>query len=145
MSKFSSIKQIFPHTRLFTDDLRYDIVHFPLNERERALQLLDSGQLAFSTFIQDRDEITVVVPSAVWADFTGKPQGVEVSAGWRLITFDIVLEHDVIGFMAAISKCLADAGVSIFALSAYERDHLLIPADSFDTAWTTLNDLLKPE
>jgi hypothetical protein len=143
MDKSSSIEQIFPHTRLYTDDLCYDIVHFPKNEREKALQLLDSGQSTFSTFIQDKDEITVVVPSAVLADFADSPQGTEVSGGWRLITFDIILEHDVIGFMAVISECLAGAGVSIFALSAYERDHLLVPAGQFDTAWQTLDDLLK--
>jgi hypothetical protein len=143
MDKYSSVGQIFPHTRLYTDDIRYDIVHFPLNEREKAFQLLDSGQPAFSTFIQDKDEITVVVPSAALAGFADQPQGVEVSAGWRLITFDIVLEHDVIGFLAAISEHLAGVGVSIFALSAYERDHLLVPADSFDPAWRTLTDLLE--
>ncbi len=143
MSKSSPVEQIFPHTRLYTDDIRYDIVHFPLNERKKALQLLDSGQSAFSTFIQDKDEITVVVPSAILTKLSDSPQGIDVSAGWRLITFDIILEHDVIGFLAAISKCLAGVGVSIFALSAYERDHLLIPAGSFDTAWRTLTDLLE--
>ncbi|MBN1120998.1 MAG: ACT domain-containing protein [Anaerolineae bacterium] len=143
MSKSYLVEQIFPHIRLFTDDLRYDIIHFPLNGREKALQLLDSGQPAFSTFIQDKDEITIVVPSAVLVDFADRLQSIETSKGWRLITFDIILEHDVIGFMAAISECLAGVGVSIFALSAYERDHLLVPADQIETAWQALDDLLK--
>ena len=143
MNHSPSITDLLHHTTLYADDRHYDIVHFPLNEREKALQLLDFGQSRFSTFIQDKDEITVIVAAESWAVFANKPSDVEVSADWRLITFDIILKHNLIGFMAVISECLAGVGVSLFVLSAYERDHILTPADGFDKAWNALNSLIK--
>jgi hypothetical protein len=44
----------------------------------------------------------------------------------------------LIGFMALVSRFLAEAGVSILALSAFERDHILVPAAQFQTAWDVL-------
>jgi hypothetical protein len=35
--------------------------------------------------------------------------------------------------------------VSIFALSAYERDHVLVKAGQFDVAWAVLNKLAGHE
>jgi hypothetical protein len=69
------------------------------------------------------------------------PPDAEISSGWRLITFDVVLEHNLVGFMAAVSRELANVGVSIFALSAFERDHILVQEAQFATAWAVLSAL----
>ncbi|MBI5958897.1 MAG: ACT domain-containing protein, partial [Chloroflexi bacterium] len=59
---------------------------------------------------------------------------------YRLITFDLPLDLNLLGFMALVSRILADAQVPILALSAFERDHLLIPSDRFQTAWDALSN-----
>ena len=46
--------------------------------------------------------------------------------GWKWVTFEAVLPFELVGFLALVSQVLAEAQVSIFALSAYSTDHLLI-------------------
>jgi uncharacterized protein len=68
-----------------------------------------------------------------------------VEPGFRLITFNIVLDFDVVGFMSEVSRLLADAGVPIIAVSAYSRDHILVRQDDLGRALAalgTVNDAL---
>jgi hypothetical protein len=57
---------------------------------------------------------------------------------YRLITFDLPLDFELVGFLALVSDLLAQASVSILALSTFERDHIFVPASQFQTAWDTL-------
>jgi hypothetical protein len=68
-----------------------------------------------------------------------------VETGFRLITFNIVLDFDVVGFMSEVSRLLAGAGVPIIAVSAYSRDHILVKQDDLGRALAalgTVNDAL---
>lgn len=38
----------------------------------------------------------------------------------------MVLPFGLVGFLATVSKALADEGISIYVLSAYSTDHILI-------------------
>lgn len=95
-------------------------------------------QDAFAS-IDDGEEITVVVESS---DYDPDAADViEVQDGWRLLTFDMVLPFELVGFLARVSSALADAGVSIFAISAYSTDHVLVSEADLDTAIGCLEDL----
>jgi hypothetical protein len=97
---------------------------------------------AFSALIVDKDEVTLLLPAEVWDDFARRLPGVVLAENrYRLITFDAPLDLALVGFMARISRALADAGVSIFPLAAYTRDHILVPANQFDIALHTLQKL----
>jgi hypothetical protein len=72
--------------------------------------------------LRDERETTVVVDEARLDEFD--PLAVE--GGWRRLTFDVVLPFDLVGFLAVVAGELAEVGVSIFALSAYSTDHLLV-------------------
>ena len=52
----------------------------------------------------------------------------------RMITLDIHSSLDAVGFMAAITARLADAGMGVNPVSAYYHDHLFVPADRADEA-----------
>jgi hypothetical protein len=64
-----------------------------------------------------------------------------VEGGWKLITFDMVLPFSLIGFFAQVSGALADAGVSLLAISAYSRDHVLVKSKDLDKAVKSLEKL----
>ena len=66
------------------------------------------------------DEVSVIAPSS----FTLPAESAEV--GWRLLTVRGPLEFTLTGIMAALAGELAAAGVSLFALSTYDTDHLLV-------------------
>ena len=62
---------------------------------------------------------------------------------YRLITFEIVLDLSVVGFLAAVSARLAEEGVSIYALSTFLRDHILVKGEDADRAAEALRRLIE--
>jgi hypothetical protein len=59
----------------------------------------------------------------------------------RQITLTIHSSLEAIGFLAAITDCLAQAGISVNPLSAFYHDHLFVPVDRADEAMNLLHDL----
>jgi len=48
------------------------------------------------------------------------------------------LEFSLVGILADIARCLADAGVSIFAVSTYNTDYILVKKDTWGRAEAAL-------
>ena len=59
----------------------------------------------------------------------------------RLITLTVHSALDAVGFLAAITAHLADAGISVNAVSAFHHDHLFVPVDRADEAMTLLQGM----
>ncbi len=66
------------------------------------------------------------------------PPAARVEAGWRALTVAGPLAFTLIGVVAGLTTPLAAAGVSVFVLSTYDTDHLLVRADSLALALSTL-------
>jgi len=87
--------------------------------------------------IRDRKEITCLVEQSLV-----RPAGLlAVDAGWKVITFDMILPFGLIGFLARVSAALAKAGISICALSAYSTDHILVKAENLEKALACMEKL----
>jgi uncharacterized protein len=87
--------------------------------------------------IRDKTETTCVIDSS-----RRRPDACSASEpGWKIITFDLVLPFELVGFMAAVTAALAKAGVSIFALSAYSTDHILVKSRDLDRALGALKKI----
>ncbi len=81
-------------------------------------------------------------PADTWNSFPKQIPDSTVSAeSYRLITIDIELEPDLVGFMAHVSRAMADANVTILPFAAYTRDHIFVPEAKFDIAITALENL----
>jgi hypothetical protein len=61
-----------------------------------------------------------------------------VEAGFRLVTLDVELPWNVVGFLAHVTAILAAEGIAVGALSAFTRDHLLIKQDDLGHALRVL-------
>jgi hypothetical protein len=59
----------------------------------------------------------------------------------RLITLAVHSTLDAVGFLAAITARLAEAGISVNAVSAFHHDHLFVPADQADDAMAVLREM----
>ena len=59
----------------------------------------------------------------------------------RLITLSVHSALDAVGFLAAITTRLAEAGISVNAVSAFHHDHLFVPADLADKAMVLLREM----
>jgi hypothetical protein len=92
----------------------------------------------FGTIIADKDEVTLVIPAAVYEEFAARLPNARLSEPMRLLTFDLVLPMELTGFMALVSGLLAAAEIPIIPIAAYERDHLLIADAHFEKALAVL-------
>lgn len=59
----------------------------------------------------------------------------------RLITLTVHSALDAVGFLAAVTARLAEAGISVNAVSAFHHDHLFVPADRADEALAILQEI----
>jgi uncharacterized protein len=61
----------------------------------------------------------------------------------RLITLTVHSSLEAIGFLAAITGRLAEAGISVNAVSAFHHDHLFVPEHRADEALHHLLNMSK--
>ncbi len=138
------VQQALQQAKLYTDDISYSLIHLPANGILAAAGVLAQVGEPFGALIVDKDEVTLVIPAEQVAEFSGRLRDHRLGEfQYRLITLDVELEPTLTGFMARIAEVLAAAGVPILPLAAFSRDHLLVPADKFSTAWDALQKLLR--
>jgi hypothetical protein len=102
-------------------------------------RLLENPELspradAIFMLLKDGHEVTLLLEESDWRTMRHAARDATVEGGFRLLTFDIVLEWTVTGFLAHVTNLLAQAGISCGALSAFSRDHLLIKQDELAKA-----------
>lgn len=88
--------------------------------------------------LKDEHEVTLLLDETDWRTIRHAVRDARVEADFRLLTFDLVLDWKTVGFLARVTKILAEAGISAGALSAFSRDHLLIKQDDLGAALRVL-------
>ena len=58
--------------------------------------------------------------------------------GWRTFRIEGVLDFSLIGILAKIASVLADNGISIFAVSTYNTDYVMVKKENFQKALEVL-------
>ena len=66
------------------------------------------------------------------------PPGVPSETGWRCLAVKGPLAFDMIGVVAALSVPLGDADISIFVLSTFDTDYLLVKGHQLELACAVL-------
>jgi len=133
-------RQALASAVLYVDGLDYALIHLPAPAITAAAGVLAEIGEPFSALIVDKDEVTLVLPDEDWQDFKARLPDHHAAGPFRLITFDLPLALDLVGFLALVSRALADAGVTVLAFSAFERDHLLVPASQLEQAIAALRE-----
>jgi len=72
--------------------------------------------------IIDKNETTVIVEQSKYDE----ENVIDIEKDWKILTFDMILPFGLVGFLAKVSKVLADEKIPIFAISAYSTDHILV-------------------
>jgi hypothetical protein len=91
-------------------------------------------------FLKDEHEVTLLLDETDWRTMRHAVRDARIESGFRLLTFDIELDWKTIGFLARVTQILAEAGISVGALSAFTRDHLLVKQDDLGTALRVLGE-----
>jgi uncharacterized protein len=66
--------------------------------------------------------------------------GWQAERGWRCLKVLGPLDFSLTGILSGISGALAEECISIFALSTYDTDYILIPHSSLEKAVSVLSD-----
>ncbi len=62
------------------------------------------------------------------------PEGVVCERGWRCLRVAGAVPFSVVGVLASLTAPLAEAGVSVFAVSTFDTDYLLVKEDVWERA-----------
>jgi uncharacterized protein len=75
---------------------------------------------SFFSITRTADELSIVCPQ------NQLPDGIPCEGGWRCLKVEGPLDFALTGILASLAVPLAQAGISIFAISTYDTDYLLV-------------------
>ena len=78
------------------------------------------------------DELSVVCPE------DAVPAGVRREGGWCVLKLEGPFEFSEVGVLASVTAPLAEAGVSVFAVSTYDTDYVLVKEEDLESAVVAL-------
>ena len=95
----------------------------------------DVLRCAFASVTRTEEELSVVLPEANLTLCSGSEK---CEKGWRVIKVEGPLDFALTGIMASLATALAEAGISIFVVSTYDTDYLLLKEEKLEEAIETL-------
>jgi len=87
-----------------------------------------SSGSGFRSVTRTAEETSVVCPVAE------APPGARVEAAFALLRVSGTLPFSLTGVLSGLTTALAGAGVSVFALSTFDTDYLMVPSDMLGRA-----------
>jgi hypothetical protein len=88
----------------------------------------------FSSITRTVEELSVVCPQH------NLPGETDAERDWRIIKIEAILDFSLVGILAALASVLAGAGISIFAVSTYNTDYLLVKEAALEKAVRVLEE-----
>jgi len=89
---------------------------------------------SFWSVTRTDEELSLILPEEL------VPSSWKAEKGWRCLKVLGPLDFSITGVVASLSTPLAQAGVSILAISTYDTDYLLVRNDDVDRAKEVLID-----
>lgn len=84
--------------------------------------------------IYENDVITIICPEKF------VPKNAVSELGWRALKVLGILDFSLVGILAEITSVLANAGISIFAISTYQTDYILLKKENISKAIVALQE-----
>lgn len=89
-------------------------------------------QGGFFSVTRTSDELSIVVEES------RVPEGIQSQAGWRVLKVHGPFVLSEVGVLAALAGPLAAARISLFVVSTFDTDYLLVASESLDAAVAVL-------
>ena len=123
-----TVEELLRRARVEVAPATFVLVGMRPRDWQRLLESPELSPRAESVFFLLRDpfEVTLLLEDADWRSMRHAAREARVEADFRLVTLDVELPWNVVGFLAHVAAILAREGISVGALSAFSRDHLLV-------------------
>lgn len=133
----------FAKTKIKVEPGEYLIVRLPLKYGPLLRDMVKFVKEPFFNYTADSEEITVVVHERDWQNIGRDFIEIKIEHGYGIVTLDVTLDWDVVGYLSVVSRVLADVGVSIGVISSHRTDHLLIKKYDLNKAVQVLENLVN--
>ncbi len=129
----------------------FAVIQLPKNAPIPSWVLANASSSAFLSITYTTDELSLVIEerfvkhleadskeNAAAADYN---KHVKVEGGWRCLKVDEgVLDFSLVGVLSSIAEPLAKAGVSIFTVSTFNTDYILVKNKQLHAAIRVLQE-----
>jgi hypothetical protein len=113
---------------------RFVLAGLDPSERLLAVRLLAGVTAPFMQLVVEPDVLSLILPAAHWRALSPAFPRARLQGPFRVISFDLDLPDDLVGFLAVVSRALAGAGVPILAICGYAKDHVLVREEHVERA-----------
>src|SRR5262249_27065311 len=120
---------------------RFVLAGLDPSERLLAVRLLAGVTAPVMQLIVQADVLSLILPEARWRRLSRAFPRAGLQGAFRVISFDLALPADLVGFLAVVSRALASAGVPILAICGYAKDHVLVREEHVERAIVALENL----
>ncbi len=87
---------------------------------------------ALFSITRTADELSILCPDGA------VPPGVRHAGDWRALKLEGPFDFSEVGILASVTTPLADTGVSLFAVSTFDTDYVLVKEAMLDRAVSAL-------
>ncbi|TDX46337.1 ACT domain-containing protein [Orenia marismortui] len=94
---------------------------------------------SFISITRTAEELSIVCPESF------VPDGIKAELGWKTLKVKGQLDFSLTGILSSIAEPLAKNGISIFAISSYDTDYVLVKQEDFNEAINILSNDFKIE
>jgi hypothetical protein len=124
---------------------RYALVSLPPSRARLAEGFLARvGSRGIGQVVAEREGVTLLLPERTLRGLRGESEGWRVRRGFRVISFACPMEWSVVGFLARVSRALADARVPVGVVCSFDFDHVFVPARRLPSARRAIARALRP-
>ena len=111
--------------------------------REETYVIVKANKIVEDAFavIKDGKEITIVVEQWSGSHTLFSKDCIDIDRDWKIITFDMNLPFELVGFISTIASALAKEKISIFVISAFSTDHLMVKNRDLEDTIRVLKEL----
>lgn len=87
----------------------------------------------FFSITRTRDELSIVCPQR------DVPAGIQCERDWRCLKVDGTLDFALTSVLVSLAAPLAEAGISIFAISTFDTDYVLVKQENLERTISVLS------
>ncbi len=122
----ANLRKLFRRTKLVVLPEDYLMIRLPVDAKPIPGEWYRPLTTRYAVFVREPKDITLIIPRRKWLRMQTMFSQSQVSEPMKVVIFDIELGINVYGFIAAISRVLADDQISIMPVSSFHRDHILV-------------------
>jgi hypothetical protein len=124
----ANVEELLRRTKVEVAPSTFVLVGMRHEDWKRLLENPELSPRADSNLMLLRDpyEVTLLVEEEDWQAMRHAAREARVERDFRVVTLNVELAWNVVGYLARVTELLAGAGISVGALSAFSRDHLIV-------------------